>query len=207
MYRKSVPEEGPPYFTAASSFAGSNRQDPHFRLSRALHVADWNIHDEASVNLIHRVGGDWAFYNGGNRWTYGTYLYKGAKQYGMKFRLAWHWNAAAGDRLLRGSTGSRGDDYAWCNAARRTVSSSHAVGPISGTLLRGPGRLSPAPDARPPGGRESRQAGRRARPRATSIDARAPSISVSACVDALFPVEDWAQFRRRVVDAIEALRK
>jgi hypothetical protein len=45
------------------------------------------------------LGPTWAFYNGGNRWTYGVYLYKAAKQFGMKFRLSWHWNAAAGDPL------------------------------------------------------------------------------------------------------------
>src|SRR5262249_31284570 len=81
---KACPQ-GPPYFTAASSFTGSNRRDPAFRLARALHVADWNAHDEAAVGLIHQSGGDWAFYNGGNRWTYGTYLYKAAKQFGLKF--------------------------------------------------------------------------------------------------------------------------
>ncbi len=113
-YRKAFPK-GPPYFTAASSFTGSDRQNPHFRLSRALHVADWNDHDEASVNLLHQVGGDWAFYNGGNRWTYGTYLYKAAKQYGMKFRLAWHWNVVAGDPYY--ALDCREDDYAWCNAS------------------------------------------------------------------------------------------
>ncbi len=85
-YRKAFPK-GPPWFTAASSFRGSKRDDPHFRLSRALHVADWNDHDEASVNLLHEAGGDWAFYNGGNRWTYGVYLYKAAKQFDMKFRI------------------------------------------------------------------------------------------------------------------------
>ena len=37
-YRRAFPK-GPPYFTAASSFTGSNRQDPHFRLSRAVHVS------------------------------------------------------------------------------------------------------------------------------------------------------------------------
>jgi hypothetical protein len=112
-YRKAFPK-GPPFFTAASSFEGSNRDDPHFKLSRALHVADWNLHDEASAKLLHEAGGDWAFYNGGNRWTYGVYLYKAAKQYGMKFRLSWHWNAAAGDPYY--ALDCREDDYAWCNS-------------------------------------------------------------------------------------------
>jgi hypothetical protein len=112
-YRKAFPK-GPPFFTAASSFQGSNRDDPHFRLSRALHVADWNLHDEASVKLLHAAGGDWAFYNGGNRWTYGVYLYKAAKQFGMKFRLSWHWNVVAGDPYY--ALDCREDDYAWCNS-------------------------------------------------------------------------------------------
>ena len=76
-----------PFFTAASSFKGKNKNDPHFLLSRALNVADWNLHDEDSVKLLHAAGGDWAFYNGGNRWTYGAYMYKAAKQHGKFVEL------------------------------------------------------------------------------------------------------------------------
>lgn len=112
-YRQAFPK-GPPYFTGASSFTGSNAKDPHFRLSRALHVVDWNMHDAAGVKLQHDAGSDWAFYNGGNRWTYGVYMYKAAKEYGMKFRVSWHWNAAAGDPYY--ALDCREDDYAWCNA-------------------------------------------------------------------------------------------
>ena len=112
-YRKAFPQ-GPPFFTAASSFRGTNRNDPHFRLSKALHVADWNEHDQSGVRLLHEAGSDWAFYNGGNRWTYGVYLYKAAKEFGMKFRLSWHWNAAAGDPYY--ALDCREDDYSWCNA-------------------------------------------------------------------------------------------
>ncbi|MGE5610702.1 MAG: glycoside hydrolase domain-containing protein [Bacillota bacterium] len=111
-YRKAFPK-GPPYFTGATSFTGSNANDPHFRLAKAFHVADWNLHDEPGVNLIHQAGSDWAFYNGGNRWTFGQYLYKAAKQFGMKFRLSWHWNACAGDPYY--ALDCREDDYAWCN--------------------------------------------------------------------------------------------
>ena len=113
-YRQAFPK-GPPYFTAASSFRGSDAKDPHFRLSKALHVVDWNLHDKAGVKLLHDAGGDWAFYNGGNRWTYGVYMYKAAKEYGMKFRLSWHWNAAAGDPYY--ALDCREDDYAWCNSS------------------------------------------------------------------------------------------
>jgi hypothetical protein len=89
--------------------------DPHFRLSRALHIADWNGHDEAGAKLLHQAGGDWAFYNSGDRWTYGVYLYKAAKQFDMKFRVAWHWNAAAGDPYY--GLDCREDDAAWCCAS------------------------------------------------------------------------------------------
>ena len=113
-YRRSFPK-GPPSFTGASSFTGDNPQDPHFRLAKALGVVSWNDHDEAGVRLIHKAGADWAFYNGGNRWTYGTYMYKAAKQFGMKFRLSWHWNVVAGDPYY--ALDCREDDFAWCNAS------------------------------------------------------------------------------------------
>ena len=78
-------------------------------------MADWNGHDEASVKLLHEAGSDWAFYNGGNRWTFGVYMYKAAKQFGMKFRLSWHWNVVAGDPYY--ALDCREDDYAWCNSS------------------------------------------------------------------------------------------
>jgi hypothetical protein len=113
-YHKAFPQ-GPPYFTGASSFQGSNTSDPHFRLSKALHVANWNGHDRQSVRLQQSAGGGWAFYNGGNRWTYGVYMYKAAKVYDMKFRVAWHWNVVAGDPYY--ALDCREDDFAWCNSS------------------------------------------------------------------------------------------
>jgi hypothetical protein len=113
-YRKAFPK-GPPFFTGASSFTGSNAKDPHFRLAKALHAANWNGHDAAAVELQHGAGSDWSFYNGGNRWTYGIYMYKAAKQYGMKFRVSWHWNIVAGDPYY--ALDCREDDYAWCNSS------------------------------------------------------------------------------------------
>jgi hypothetical protein len=113
-YRKAFPK-GPPFFAAATSFKGNDRANPHFRLARALHTANWNDHDEASVKLQQEAGSDWAFYNGGNRWTYGVYMYKAAKQFGMKFRVSWHWNATAGDPYY--ALDCREDDYAWCNSS------------------------------------------------------------------------------------------
>src|SRR5262249_51788773 len=110
-YRRAFPK-GPPWFTAPSSFQGRDKSDPHFRLARSLHVVAWNGHDAAGVDLLHAAGGDWAFYNGGDRWTFGVYMYKAAKRYGMKYRLAWHWNNCAGDPYY--ALDCREDDYAWC---------------------------------------------------------------------------------------------
>ena len=141
-YRKAFPK-GPPFFTAASSFTGSDRQNPHFRLSKALHVADWNDHDEAGVNLLHQAGSDWAFYNGGNRWTFGTYMYKAAKQFGMKFRLSWHWNVVAGDPYY--ALDCREDDLRLVQ--RVAGRPADPVGRVR-AAARGPGRLSTAADAR-----------------------------------------------------------
>jgi hypothetical protein len=199
-YRKAFPQ-GPPYFTAASSYAGSDPQDPHFRLGRALHVVNWNLHSEDSVRLVHRFGGDWAFYNGGNRWTYGDYLYKAVKQFGLKFRISWHWNAAAGDPYY--ALDCREDDYAWCNASPD-------------------GRLVPSLEfERIREGlddyRRLLTLARLARDNPGTAAARAADALISARMaaftlgqrdhDALFPATDWNDFRAKIGDAIEALRR
>ena len=117
-------------------------------------MADWNVHDEASVNLLHEAGGDWAFYNGGNRWTYGVYLYKAAKQFGMKFRLSWHWNAVGRRPLLRARL-PRGRLRLVQRQSRRRAD---PVGPLR-AAARGPGRLPPAAHAGAAGPGEGRHPG------------------------------------------------
>ena len=42
-------------------------------------------------------------------------MYKAAKQFGMKFRICWHWNAAAGDPYY--ALDCREDDYSWCSGS------------------------------------------------------------------------------------------
>ena len=199
-YRRAFPK-GPPFFTGASSFTGSDRNNPHFRLARALNVVSWNDHDEQSVNLLHSLGADWAFYNGGNRWTFGTYMYKAAKKFDMKFRLAWHWNVVAGDPYY--ALDCREDDYAWCNASpegdlipsveferlreglddyRRLITLSH---------LAERGGRSPAAEAAK-----------------DLIAKRMAAFKLGQRDhDALFPPEDWGQFRQQTDHLIEALRK
>jgi hypothetical protein len=198
-YRKAFPK-GPPYFTGASSFTGSNRQDPHFRLAKALNVVAWNDHDEPSVKLLHDLGGDWAFYNGGNRWTYGTYMYKAAKQFGMKFRVSWHWNVVAGDPFY--ALDCREDDYAWCN----TSPAGELIPAVEFERLREGlddyRRLITLEKLADRGQTSSARAGKEL------IAKRMAAFKLGQRDhDALFPIEDWGQFRRQMDDLIEALRQ
>jgi hypothetical protein len=198
-YRRAFPQ-GPPFFTGASSYAGSDASDPHFRLAKAFHVANWNLHSEESVNLLRQAGSDWAFYNGGNRWTFGDYMYKAARQFGMKFRITWHWNVVAGDPYY--ALDCREDDYAWCNAAPdgRLVPSLDFERTREGlddyrrliTLERLAREKTGTPAAR---NAEKLIAERMAAFKLGQRDH-----------DALFGAADWNDFRAKVDDAIEALR-
>jgi len=111
--------------TGATSLQNPQPDDPHLPLATALKIADLNNHDAAAIKLIHDAGGDWAFYNSGSRWTFGTYMYKCAQEYAMKYRLSWHWNACAGDPYY--ALDCREDDYAWCvaNAAGDLIPTLH----------------------------------------------------------------------------------
>jgi hypothetical protein len=199
-YRRAFPK-GPPYFTGASSFTGDDQRNPHFRLAKALGVVSWNDHDEAGVRLIHKAGADWAFYNGGNRWTYGVYMYKAAKQFGMKFRLSWHWNVVAGDPYY--ALDCREDDFAWCNASP----DGQLIPSVEFERLR-----EGIDDYR-----RLITLERLTREHPDSAAARSGRELIATRMaafklgqrdhDALFPPEDWSAFRRQVDDLIEALRK
>ncbi|MCP4680245.1 MAG: hypothetical protein GY854_33085 [Deltaproteobacteria bacterium] len=114
-YRRAFPS-GPPYFTIATSYAskGPFSDDEHYTLAKTVNVANLMLHDEDSVEKLQSAGGSWGYYNDGNRWTMGIYLYKAAKQHNLKFRLDWHWNKAAGDPYY--ALDCREDDWAWANA-------------------------------------------------------------------------------------------
>ncbi len=198
-YRKAFPE-GPPYFTGASSFSGTNQNDPHFQLAKAFHVVNWNGHDKAGVELLHNAGSHWAFYNGGNRWTFGYYLYKAAKQFDMKFRLSWHWNAAAGDPYY--ALDCREDDYAWCSATPegQLIPSIHFEQLRAG-LDDYRHMLTLARLAREKHGSPAAVAAE------SLIASRLDSFELGQREhDALFAPEDWNEFRHRVAEAIARLR-
>jgi hypothetical protein len=196
-YRAAFPS-GPPWFTAATSLSteGSDAA-AQLRFAKALHVADLNGHDEEGVRKLHAAGSDWAFYNGGNRWTYGVYLYKAAKQFGLKFRLNWHWNATAGDPYY--ALDCREDDYAWCNSSPdgELIPSLYFEREMRGGLD------------------DYRHLLTLSRLAAAKHDAAAQSL-IQKRMDAfhlgqrdhdpLFPPSDWREFRLKMATAIERLR-
>ena len=100
-------------FAGATSMLGNKADDKHQPLVKNMDIANYNSHDTDSIDAANKTGG-WAFYNGGNRWTYGFYMYMLKNKYNMKFRLAWHWNMNAGDPYY--ALDCREDDYSWANA-------------------------------------------------------------------------------------------
>ena len=199
-YRKAFPK-GPPFFTGATSVADIAKDPGHFRLAKALHVANLNDHSEASVKAIHAAGSQWGFYNGGNRWTYGDYMYKAAKQFGMKFRITWHWNLSMGDPYY--ALDGTEDEFAWCNAGPdgELIPSIefelHREGLGDYRRLLTLARLAKAKPAAP-----AARAGEKL------IADRLASFKLGQRDhDALFGHDDWNRFRGKINDAIEALRK
>ncbi len=113
-FRKAFPD-GPPKFTLFGSYADANPDDVEFKIAKTLHCMTWNVFTQQSADLLLKSGGQLAQYNSGSRWTFGDHMYKMATQYGMKFRVCWHWNAAAGDPYF--GLDCREDDFCWCNVS------------------------------------------------------------------------------------------
>jgi hypothetical protein len=198
-YREAFPK-GPPFFTAATSLSKHDANDPYFVLAKTLHVPALNGHDEANLKLLASAGGAWAYYNGGSRWTFGAYLYKAVKEFGLKFRLAWHWNLVAGDPYY--ALDCREDDYAWANATpdRQLVPSVEfmriAAGLDDYRHLLTLARLAKAKEGTP----AARQAEALIRNRMAAFHLGQLDH------DALFGADDWAAYRRQLADAIEMLQ-
>jgi hypothetical protein len=198
-YREAFPN-GPPFFTAATSLYKNDTSDPNFELAKTLHVATLNRHDEAGLRLLASAGSAWAYYNGGSRWTFGIYLYKAVKEFGLKFRLSWHWNLVAGDPYY--ALDCREDDFAWANANsnRQLVPSVEflriAAGLDDYRHLLTLARLAKAKEGTP----DAKQA------EALIHDRMAAFHLGQFEPDAHFGVDDWVAYRRQFADAIEALQ-
>jgi hypothetical protein len=198
-YREAFPG-GPPFFTAATSLRGNDGSDQHFILAKTLHIANLNGHDEAGLKRLQERGGEWAFYNGGNRWTYGVYLYKAAKEFHLKFRLAWHWNLVAGDPYY--ALDCREDDYAWANATPDgQLVPSVDFFRISAGLDDYRSLLTLARLAKTKAGTPAAKAAEHL------IGTRMAAFHLGDLDhDRLFGTEDWAAFRQQLASAIEALQ-
>jgi hypothetical protein len=199
-YRKAFPQ-GPPFFTLFTSAEGKDTSTPHFRLAKAPHAPALNGHDEDAVRALQQAGDRWGFYNGGSRWTYGPYLYKAAHQFGTKFRVAWHWNASAGDPYY--ALDCREDDYAWATATPdgRLMSTVFFEQLREGLddyrRLLTLDRLARA--------KPNASAARAAR---KVMDARLGAFKLGQRDEgSLAAVGGWSGFRKQVDDAIEALRR
>ncbi len=187
--------------TGATSVAAPRPDDPHLALACALGIADLNLHDEAAVRAIQAAGSQWAFYNGGNRFTFGTYFYKCVKEYGCRFRLSWHWNVAAGDPFY--ALDCREDDYSWyvTNARGELIPSVHFAQQIAPGiadyryLLTLANRLAARPD------HPAAAAGRQ-----LIADKLAAFRLGQRDPDRLWASGEYRRFRRRLAEAIEALQ-
>ena len=199
-YRKAFPQ-GPPFFTGATSVTDIAKDPGHFQLAKALHIADLNLHSEESVRAIQAAGSQWAFYNGGNRWTFGDYMYKTARQFDMKFRISWHWGSLMGDPYY--NLDGCEHDYAWCNAGPN----GQLIPSIEFEHLReGLGDY-----------RRLVTLARLAKEKAGTPQAVAAEKLIAERMasfklgqrdhDVLFGLDDWKAFRLKVSDAIDALRK
>jgi hypothetical protein len=93
------------------------RNSPNRALVERLPVASLNLHDAYAIDLIHERGHDFSFYNGATRWTLGRYMRFLVKRHGLKLRLTWHFNNAAGDPYF--ALDCREDDYCWFNTNTR----------------------------------------------------------------------------------------
>jgi hypothetical protein len=193
--QKAFPQ-GPPFFTGASSYDGNDPNDPHLQFALASHIVSWNTHNETAVRRLHEGGGSWAFYNGSNRWTMGDYMYKCVCEFGMKFRLVWHLNCAAGNPYY--ALDCREDDYAWVNASPDgTLIPSVEFERLREGLEDYRRLMTLERLARDKGDQDGQKL----------IAERMKSFRLGQRDhERLFPISDWMEFRNKVNSAIERLQ-
>lgn len=103
--------------TSLSEGMDEKARQAHLLLARNLNVPLLCRHDAWALDELQDAGGSWAYYNDGNRWTYGVYMFALRQERAMDFRLGWHWNCNAGDPYY--ALDCREDDFAWANANAR----------------------------------------------------------------------------------------
>jgi hypothetical protein len=106
-------------FMGATSMEGADQKNDHYGLVTSLSMPSLNLHDEASIRLIHDKGHKFSFYNGGTRWTYGRYMKALVVKYGLAYRVTWHLNAIAGNPYY--ALDCREDDYCFYNTDEKQM--------------------------------------------------------------------------------------
>jgi hypothetical protein len=128
-------------------------------------------------------------------------MYKAVRQFGMKFRVSWHWNVVAGDPYY--ALDCREDDYAWCNSSP----TGQLIPAIEFERLREGlddyrRLVTLARLAKEKANTPAAQAAEKL------LENRLGSFQLGQRDhDALLGVEDWSRFRGQVDDAIETLRE
>ena len=100
-------------FMGATSMRGNDTNDAHYALVQALPMPTLTLHDEESLGVIKASRNRFAYYNGGDRWTYGRYMKMLEDRHQLELRLNWHYNVAVGDPYY--ALDCREDDYCWYN--------------------------------------------------------------------------------------------
>ena len=104
-------------FMGATSMVGNDPRDPHYELLKWLPMTALTQHDEASIGVVRDAGNQLAYYNGGNRWTFGFYMKMLKDRHDLALRLNWHFNVTAGNPYY--ALDCREDDYCWFNTNAR----------------------------------------------------------------------------------------
>ena len=108
------------YSTSRIRFAGDTSMSENDKgtfqqeFCESMDVANLDTHDQWAIDMLHKAGSDWGFYNGiVSRWTFGPYMFMLAQKHKMLFRLTWHWNCNKGDPYY--ALDGREDDFCWAN--------------------------------------------------------------------------------------------
>ena len=123
-------------------------------------------------------------------------MYKAAKQFDMKFRLSWHWNAAMGNPYY--ALDCREDDYAWANVT--------PDGDLIPSLYLEREMREGLGDYRYMLTLEKLAKKSNNKDALSLINERLSSFKLGQRDhDALFPISDWKDFRRKMAVQIENL--
>ena len=183
---------------------GASPDDPHLALARALKIANLNVHDEA-VDPRH-PGDRRATGRSTTAATAGPSAptcTSARKQYGMKFRLSWHWNAGGRRSVLRAGLPRRRLRL----VRHQRPARADPDAPLRARHPRGHRRLPLHAHPRAPAQGEAEPPGRRRGEADCSTTKLAAFNLGDRDHDAKWPTAEYREYRRKLAEAIEAMRR